>query len=158
MQIRKAKIADLKRVSYITKIAWKKPYNEHGVVYGFSESLDLAEQIRKRNIFILVATLDNKIIGAIRYEFLNKNQIYFSKLVTLPSYRGVGVGQALINKLESIAQKEKVKKISLDVMEEKLLVPYYKKIGYKVLRKVKFLNHHEVYMFKNLTHNNQHGA
>lgn len=102
MQIRNAKIEDLKRVSYITKLSWKKPYKKDGAINNFNECSDLADRIRKKELFILVAILDSKIVGAVRYEFLNKKEIYFSKM------------------------------------------------GYEELKKVKYLNHHEISMVKKL--------
>jgi len=150
MKIRSAKIEDLKRISYITRIAWGKPYKKDGVINSFHEVPNFAEQFTDKKLFILVAILNDKIIGALRYEFRNKAEIYFSKLVTLPSARGQGVGSSLIKKLESLAKRRKIKKISLDCMEEKLLIPFYQKLGYKIVKKVKHLDHHDVYFSKKI--------
>lgn len=150
IKIRSAKVEDLKRISYVTKLSWKKPYKKEGHINNFHERPDFVEHFLKKEIFILVAVFDNKIIGAIRYEFKNKEEIYFSKLVTMPSFRGQGVGAALVRELENIAQKRKIKKISLDVMAEKFLAPYYQSLGYKISKTVKHFDHHDVYMFKKI--------
>lgn len=149
MDIRCAKLEDLKRVSYITKLAWKVPYNRLGVVNRFQENEKIIDLFKKREMKILVAEVNNKIIGALRYQY-KENKIYFFKLAVLVSYRKNGVGTALIKRLESEAKKIKIKEICLDVMEEKFLAPYYQKLGYKIINKVKHIDHHDIYMSKKI--------
>ncbi|MFH0846091.1 MAG: GNAT family N-acetyltransferase [Patescibacteria group bacterium] len=147
-KVREATIADLRRISYITKLAWKIPYNKLGFVNNFHEHENLESLFLEKKIKILVAISDYKIVGSLRYELLKKNKIYFSKLVVLKSFRNKGVATALINELENIARKQKIKIISLDIMEEKLLLPFYKKFGFEIIKKIKYERHHEIYMEK----------
>lgn len=150
MIIRKAKIGDLKRVSYVTRLAWKVPYNKLGFVNSFHENKQLVDLVKEKKMNILVAIEDNKIVGAIRYELRGEGVVFFSKLVVLSTYRRRGIGTKLISKLEKISKNKGVSEICLDIMEEKLLNPFYQKIGYRIVKKIKHFDHHDIYMKKRI--------
>ncbi len=150
IKVRVAKIEDIPRISYITKIAYKSPFVLGGIVTKPHNNPSLYEDFTARKIYILVAEVDGKIVGAIRYSKIDNNKIYLSQLVVLKSYRGMKVGEKLIEGIEKTAIKKNFKKVTLDCMKEKHLDKYYKKLGYKIddIKSVK--DYHMVYMSKKI--------
>ena len=112
------------------------------------ESKDLIEQFLKKEFFALVAIVNDKIIGAVRYKFDNNNNLYFYKLAVLKTHRKNNVGASLIGELKKIAAKKNCAKIHLDCAQEKKLDIYYKKFGFKIDKIKPHLDHHDVYMSK----------
>ena len=104
----------------------------------------------KKEFFIIVAVLNNKVIGAIRYKFLEKNSLYFYKLAVLKTHRNKGIGTSLIKQVEVIAKKKGIAKIRLDCAQEKKISEYYKQFGYKIDKVKQHQNHHDVYMSKKI--------
>ena len=148
--IRQFKISELARVRYITKLAYKVPYKGEALVTKPHEPKDEENKIKNKEEFILVALVKNRIVGAVRYNFNRLNNLYFFKLAVLKSCRKCGIGFLLINEIEKIAKKKGCKKVLLDCAQEKRLDEYYKKFGFKINKIVHKINHHAVYMFKNL--------
>ena len=148
--IRQFKIRELIRVRYITKLAYKVPYKEETLITKPHESEDEENKIKNKEEFILVALIEDKIVGAVRYNFNELNNLYFFKLAVLKSYRKCGIGFLLINEIEKIAKKKGCKKVLLDCAQEKRLDEYYKKFGFSINKVEKKINHHAVYMSKSI--------
>ncbi len=145
---RQAKLSELSRVSYITKLAYKIPYKENALVTKSHEPKDLAERFLKKEFFIIVVIIDSKIVGAVRYKFVEKSNLYLYQLAVLKTQRKKGIGAILISEIEKIAKKKGCDKITLDCAEEKKLAGYYQKFGFKIDEIKKHLDHHDVYMSK----------
>ncbi len=153
--IEHGKISDLKKVKEITARAYKDPYKEGSVVTEYNEDLDeLKESFRKKDFFFLVAVWSGgcaeKILGSLRYKILDSGDVYLFKLAVLKTARNMGIAAELMKKIEKVAKRKKAKKIFLDCMQEKLIYKYYESLGYKVDKIKKHLDHHEVYMSKEL--------
>jgi GNAT superfamily N-acetyltransferase len=148
--IRQFKIRELARVRYITKLAYKIPYKEETLVTKPHEPKDEESKIKNKEEFIVVALVGDKIVGAVRYNFNKFNNLYFFKLAVLKSYRKRGVGFLLILEMEKIAKKKGCKKVLLDCAQEKRLDEYYKKFGFIIDKVEEKINHHAVYMSKNV--------
>ena len=99
---------------------------------------------------ILVAKKNDRILGAVCYRSVNKRELKLSRLAVLSRYRRKGIGSLLIKKVTDIARRNDHKIISLDVAEEKGLVPFYKKFGFKVKSKKKHQNHYDIFMEKKI--------
>ncbi|TRZ77536.1 N-acetyltransferase [bacterium] len=150
IHIRKAEIKDLQEIVVITQEAYNAPKNKAGLVTNAGKFSELLEDFQQGKIKTLVATLDQKIIGSIRYNFPDSESLYFSKLAVKKEYRNRGIGTQIIKYIESIAKEKKCKKILLDCMFEKGLVPYYENLGYKIDNIKKHQDHHDVDMSKKL--------
>ncbi len=132
IKIKEAKLSDLKRISYITKLAYKKPFTLGGIITKVHIDESLESNFKNKTVGILVATFDDKVVGAVKYKYKDKNNLYLFQLVTLKTYRGYGIGKMLIKGVEDICVKNNIKKLSLDCMVEKELPSYYEKYGFKV--------------------------
>lgn len=149
-KIRQTKLAEFSRVKAITKKAYSIPYKQNGLITTPHESENEKEQVLKKEVFILAAIVDNKIVGAVRYRFEGSNNLYFFKLAVLKTYRNKGVGALLINKLEKIASAHNCKKVLLDCAREKKLDKYYERLGFKVDKTEKREKHCLVFMSKKI--------
>lgn len=74
---------------------------------------------KKKNRSILLAIIDSRIIGLVSYVLLDRlNQrsmeFWIPDLIVSEEYRDQGIGKLLIQKCESIAQKEKCYRIRLE--------------------------------------------
>lgn len=148
--IRHANLNELSRVISITKLAYKIPYKKDTLVTKSHESKDVNEQFSKNKFFIIVAVFNDKIVGAVRYKFVENRGLYFYKLAVLKTHRNKGIGALLIDEIENIAKKKKYNKILLDCAREKKLHDYYKKFGFQIDEIKKHLDHHDVYMSKKI--------
>ena len=145
--IRQAKLEDLPRVVFITKLAYKTSYKPNTPITKAHQPADLKNKFLNKEFFALVAIIDNKIVGAIKYR-VKDNSLYFYQLSVLKTYRNKGIGLFLINKVEEISKKKNCNKIQLDCLREKKLPDFYKKLGYKINKTKKHNNYHEVFMSK----------
>lgn len=68
-------------------------------------------------------------MAAVRYRSSSEGW-EVDRIVTLPSERGQGYGRWLMTKLEALAIKGNVKRLTLDAQEPSLL-PYYRRMGYR---------------------------
>jgi predicted N-acetyltransferase YhbS len=150
IEIRLAKSNEIPRVRYITKLAYKIPYKGSTFATKPHEPKDIRDKLAKKELFIFVAVLDGKIVGAVRCEIRNRNQLYFHKLAVLKTYRKRGIGSMLVNIIEKFAWENGCAKVLLDCVKEKKLDEYYLKFGYKIDNLKKHLDYHEVYMSKEL--------
>lgn len=148
--IRQAKPNELPRIIYITKLAYKIPYKDGALTTKAHEPKNIKEVFAKKEFFALVAEYNNKIIGAVRYKFVEKNNIYLHRLAVLKTFRNKSVGSSLVREVEKTAKKKKAKKILLDCVREKKLPDYYEKLGYKTDEIKKHHDHHDVYMSKKI--------
>ncbi len=148
ISIRYAESNELTRILYITKLAYKVPYKENTPVTAPHEPVNIRERFLKNEIKIVVAILDNKIVGSVRYELMAENCLYLNKLAVLKTHRNKGIGSALIKEVEKIAANKHYREIRFDCLREKKLPNYYKKLGYIVERIKKHRGYHEVYMSK----------
>lgn len=83
---------------------------------------------------ILYAVIEEKIVGALSFMFIEKNDdkiINFNGICSPIKYSGLGVGQELINTLIRIGKNNDIKYISLECNEN--MVKYYRdKFGFTV--------------------------
>lgn len=150
ISFRHAQVNELTRVKYITKLAYKIPYKKNSLITRSHEPNNLKDIFLSKKLFIIVAIVDKKIVGAVRYKILEKNSLYIYKLAVLKTYRNKRIGESLIKQVEATAEKKGFTKILLDCAQEKKLPEYYKKLGYKIDKVKKHQDHYDVYMSKKI--------
>ena len=150
IKIRYCKTSELLKLISLTSEAYAVPYMVGGIINSFHETLEKIKKDIGKRMKILVAEKDNNLIGAVRFAPIDEGKLKFGRLAVLPIYRRKGIGAKLINSVLKIAQEQNFKTVALDVMEEKELVPFYKKFGFKVKSRKKHQNHHDVFMEKRI--------
>ncbi len=148
IEIKKPISKDIEQIKEITKLSYKIPYRENGLITGFKEADDLQEKFNQGEIGIIAAYFENKIIGALRYKIIENNEFYLFKIAVLKEFRNIGVATKLLAAAEEEAKKFNCKKIKLDCAQEKFLPRFYEKNGYKVDEIREHGNHHDVCMSK----------
>jgi ribosomal protein S18 acetylase RimI-like enzyme len=146
--IRRAIFEDLPRVSYVTNMAYRTPFIKNGVITKAHQK-DMKNEFSSKKIEIMVAEVAGKIIGAVKFKKVN-DTLYFYQLALLKTYRKKGVASKLIESIETLAIKRKLRKVSLDCMQEKGLPAYYERLGYKIDKIEKHKTNHIAYMSRNL--------
>lgn len=162
IKIRKAKIEEIEEVVKVTNDAFNVQYRKDKYELKYNEPAQaLIDEFKSGKIKILIAVLDNKIIGAQRYTSASKKFVPFdndetkfsieiTKLAVLPEYRNQGIGGKLIKAVEEQVRKEGCQLLVLECMLEKNLPPHYAKLGFQEYRNVEHGDHHDIYMFKKL--------
>jgi ribosomal protein S18 acetylase RimI-like enzyme len=101
---------------------------------------ELLQEITEKNTIYLVAQIDEKIIGYIRGEFLEKKDPFFKPikigylhaLVVLKKWRGFGIASRLNSEVEKWFKKKGCSQVHLEVFEHNNAIKIYKSWGYKI--------------------------
>ncbi|MEE9525724.1 MAG: GNAT family N-acetyltransferase [Candidatus Woesearchaeota archaeon] len=133
MKIRKFKKEDARRVSYfihknIREVLSK--YQPKKVSDFFYKNMSPAGIIRKsKNTDYYLVVAKDRILGI---NGLRDNEI--RTMFVNPRYHGKGVGKKLIDNIEKVAKKRKIRK--LKVHSTPYAEKFYKKYGFKRIKKV----------------------
>lgn len=82
---------------------------------------------------VRVARAGNRVIGLLRTSVLPDGALWVSRVAVAPWARGRGVGAELLVSVEEIAAVEGFRVVRLDAVIERCLVPYYARLGYRVV-------------------------
>lgn len=102
IQLRPATAADIPAVLLVTAAAYA-PYA--GRLTPPSSALNETEQAVRRYLQkggVIVAEVDGRIVGAVRYEPY-ADYVYLGRLAVLPEYQGRGIGRRLVEAVEEWA-------------------------------------------------------
>lgn len=137
--IRKANFDDLEQLYAFEQelISTERPFDptlKPGLIHYY----DLRAMINAPEVLLLVAELDNRIIGS-GYGRLEKAKTYLKHphhaylgfMYVIPAYRGKGINQQIITALRSWAQAKNITELRLDVYFENLAaIKAYEKVGF----------------------------
>ena len=105
----------------IEKACFSHPWTKDGII----EALD------NRTKFY-VFEKDEKVLGYVGVSVI-LDEGYITNVAVLPEYRGLGIGNALMKKLDDLAKLEKLSFISLEVrVSNQKAISLYEKFGYKI--------------------------
>ncbi len=129
IKIREGSLEDAKSIYEITK---------YGLGYEYSvEEIEkkLDRILNDKSYIVLVAEIDKNIVGYIQghgYESLyQKSLMDIMALAVLPKYQNIGIGRALISKIESLA-KEEYSGLRLVTRSSRLNAhKFYERVGFK---------------------------
>lgn len=82
---------------------------------------------------VRVARTDDRVVGLLRTAALPDGALWVSRVAVAPWARGRGVGAELLTRVEEIAAVEGFPVVRLDAVIERCLVPYYARLGYRVV-------------------------
>lgn len=162
IEIREAKPEEIEEIIKVTNDAFNIPYQKENLDLKYNEFSEiLKEEFKSGKTKVLIAVLNNKIIGAQRYlladekyaPYINnetRHIVAINKLAVLKEYRNQGIGEKLMAEVEKKVRNEGCQIIVLDCMLEKKLSQHYKKLGFEEYKNIEHLDHHDIYMFKNL--------
>lgn len=122
--IRKATYGDIAEIQNVAKVSWHETYE--GIIPVDIQTKFLAEsyseEMLKRRIdksILLVATIDNHIIGFVNFSYLLEgNKSMLMAIYILNKYQGIGIGSTLLN--EAISNLSiNAKEVTIEVEVEK---------------------------------------
>jgi N-acetylglutamate synthase-like GNAT family acetyltransferase len=133
IKIRKFKKEDAKKVDYLIKQAQLitlKDYYPKRIIEWFCKRNTPSKIIAKsKQIELFVAVEEDKILGI---NGLKENQV--RKFYVNPKYQRKGVGRKLMENIENLAKKRKIKKL---IVHSSLYAEgFYKKMGFKRIKKI----------------------
>jgi len=133
MEIRKATKKDARRISTLRRQTLEK-INKHDYPKAALEILkenyskkSILEKLKKKKVFVLVDK--GRILGSIEF---NPKIGRVQGLYIDYKHLGKGYGFKLMEFIENYAKKKKIKKIIL--YSTKTAFPFYKKLGYKLVK------------------------
>lgn len=137
--IRKAVSNDLEQLYAFEQgiIQVERPFDptlKNGLIHYY----DLKEMISDSYIEVVVAELNDKIIGSgyARIEkskpyLKHQNHAYLGFMYVLPEYRGKGINKRIIENLKNWAYQQNVKELRLEVYYDNIsAIKAYEKIGF----------------------------
>ncbi|KXS44930.1 MULTISPECIES: GNAT family N-acetyltransferase [unclassified Candidatus Frackibacter] len=135
IKIKKAELADSDLVFNLTKRAFQH-YNDPSLFPTTPALLETREDVKReiKKKEILIAYLNNKPVGSVRYHSSDGETFYLSRLGVLAKYQNRNVGQRLINEVEARVKAKGGKRVTLySAYRLKGLLDFYKSLGYKVV-------------------------
>lgn len=150
IKIRYCKPSELLKIISLTAESYSVSYNPSAIINKSYETLKKIKDNIKSGTKILVAEENNNLIGAVRFDSEVSGILKLNRLAVLAKHRNKGVGALLINSVLEIARNQGFKAILIEVMEEKGLVSFYEKFGFKIKNRKKHQNHHDVVMEKEI--------
>jgi len=98
LNIRKATVEDISDILEITREAFAKYAKEAQVPGNLSALAETHEKVEAdlKKKTVLVAVLDNRLVGAIRFEMLQEKTAYISRFAVRLDVHNCGVGKELV--------------------------------------------------------------
>ncbi|HDK41801.1 MAG TPA: GNAT family N-acetyltransferase [Candidatus Pacearchaeota archaeon] len=139
MEIRKASIKNLKKVSELMMEEFSKPpFNEKPNSKNVLKSLKFYNKIGE----IYIATDKKEVVGVIVFkieQFWEGPVILIEDLAVKENCQKQGIGKKLMDYIEHYAKNKKVKYIFFTTHKKSSSVKFYQKRGYKVSKKTIFM-------------------
>ncbi len=148
--IRQGRPAELRRVIAVTRMAYRIPYISGARTTIPHVPKNIHFRFHNKEFFTIVAIINGRIVGAVKYKMLANNVLYIYQLAVLKSCRNRGLGAKMVKCVERLARRKGCHRITLDCAREKRLPDYYKHLGYRTDKIRKHLDHHDVYMSKRI--------
>lgn len=151
--IRYAHIRDVKNLAVLKQQVWISTYAIEGIRHEFSNyvlsefTLDnVGKTIQNKNILLLIAEIDNHMIGCVEINFNNKcplrGQQHYPEiklLYVLERFTGIGIGKELLTNALTEIKKRNFKATWLTVYHEnKRAIKFYKKMNFKMIGDTEF--------------------
>ena len=110
-------------------------------IYPYEKYVENFQQKLKDGQYILVAKIDNKIVGFLSAKFKKTpwykyaNACMIDEVSVSEKYRSCGIGMALIKKILSVCKKKKIEEVKLDIYNVNTGAKrLYERLGFEDLR------------------------
>ena len=116
----------------------ERPF-DNTIKEGETHYYDLIELIKSKNAQLLVAVINNEIVGSGYAKVLSAKPYqkhteyaYLGFMYVKPAFRGQGINQKILNKLIDWARSRDLKEVRLEVYDENIIAKNsYLKAGFK---------------------------
>lgn len=138
MRIRKANKGNLKEIGKLMKKEFAKlPFNERASLNAVLKSLNFYCKLGR--IYVAV---EQKIVGVVVFkkeQYWEGSVIIIEDLAVDEKFKKQGIGKNLVDYVESLAKKEKIKSICFKTHKKSKAVKFYQKYGYKLDKNAVFM-------------------
>lgn len=146
--IRSADIIDIENITVLKQQVWISTYAVEGIRSEFSNyvlseftSKNIRKTILDREKKILIAEIDNHIIGCVEIDFNSKcpipigqNYPEITELYVLERFSGIGVGSELLVEVMAVLRKRNITNTWLTVYHKnERALEFYKKKDFKMI-------------------------
>ena len=135
VEIRDARAADVDIIHGILADAflpYKTKYTEEAYHITVCPPKEIAERIEDMFVDVLVAQLEDEIIGTVTLTQRSQKSAYLSSMAVKPTAQGKAVGYLLLIEAERRARDRKCAFVSLECCEFlKMAVGLYRRMGYE---------------------------
>jgi ribosomal protein S18 acetylase RimI-like enzyme len=122
-------ILDVQKKAFITEAELYGNYNINPITQTLEDLI-----IECKDKIVLKATIDNKIVGTIRANKCEEG-CWINKLAVLPEYRGLGIGNDLLNNVQEYFLDTK-KFILGTGVKSTFNIKLYEKNGFRIIREI----------------------
>lgn len=128
---------DLNELQWISQTAYAEAFNDlldSEDIKEYVNSKYSLENLKKeledlQNHFLFL-NVDDKVVGYMKYS-VKSSSIGVDRLYILKRFKGLGAGSKFMNKAEDISKTNKIKALTLEVLEiNKPAISFYEKRGY----------------------------
>ncbi len=113
------------------------------------ESLSVLRLILKYGLSRLIKARD---MGIFFEHKVEDDELHIHGIVVSSKYRSMGLGSKLFDEVEKFAKKQKLKKITLEVLDSNIRAhTLYKRLGFKIVKQVEFSKQQQEY-FESKSH------
>ena len=134
IEFRKAEIKDIADIQRVTKKAfvdYSNTINNQNVAALLETDKDIEDDIQTKNVWLCL--VDGEIVGSVRFEILEQNIAYLSRLAVDPEIQSLGIGGLLLEKVRLECLNSGVRAITLYTASKmRSTVAFYLKNGYYI--------------------------
>lgn len=144
-EIRKTELNDFSSVKKLEGQVLDMHYINRPDIYNKINSIDekfFSNMLNDENARCFVYLIDGEVVGSLMSRlkppinlklFKDRKVLYIESIVVDEKYRGKGIATKLFEKIEDVAQKEKIDSIELEVFSfNKEAIKFYEKLGFSV--------------------------
>lgn len=140
---RRATLGDLDAICRLSQLLFEHERQftdeyDMGWSQGSAGRKFFTKMLRSRKAFVLLAMVEEKIVGYILVKFLTFSWRAFNPIVELtnlsvdPMFRGQGIGTKLVEKAVTIAKKRGAKRMSVEGLHDNVrALKFYKSQGFR---------------------------
>lgn len=134
IEFRKAENKDIPEIKRVTKKAftdYSNTINNQNVAALLETDTDIERDIQTKNVWVCL--VDGELAGSVRFEVLDKNIAYLSRLAVDPEIQSLGIGGLLLEKVRLECLALGVQAITLYTASKmRSTVAFYLKNGYYI--------------------------
>jgi len=153
IEFRKATIQDIPEIQRVTKKAftdYSNTINNQNVSALNETDADVASDIHNKNVWVCL--VDGELVGSVRFEVLEQNIAYLSRLAVDPEIQSLGIGGLLLEKVRLECLNLGVRAITLYTASKmRSAVSFYLKNGYYIHDITKNREYIRAFMVNELT-------
>ena len=131
---RKAQIHEINDIHLVLSKAFE-PYRKSYTTGALNATVltpnDIQNRFLGQEYEVYVVTINNYIVGTVSLLQKDQDQLYLRSMAVDPDYQSKGIGLFILKKIDELARRKNIKKISLETSKPlKRAIKFYKNFGF----------------------------